>query len=501
MRAAAAVSPPLSAGAAALFLRLAALLPAESDPWVVGGFLRDALLGRESRDLDLVVRGDAISVARQLADALGGAFVPLDEPHRIARVILGQGEDGWRVDLSALRGDLVEDLGHRDFTINAMAVPLGSLQESDWRASLIDPLGGVQDLQRRLVRAVGPAVFREDGVRLLRAVRLASSLGFEIEPATRALMRRDAVVLEGVAGERVRDEFLLVLSHTNALGFLLLMDDLGLLSRVLPDLESGRGVTQPKEHAWDVFTHGLQAVGAVEGLLERRWEPSWALDDVPWNEERRHFFQQVASDGHTRATLLKLAGLLHDVGKPATRSVEPSGRIRFRGHHTLGASLARDALQRLRLSGRGVQMVEAMVRHHLRPGQLSPDGQLPTPRAVYRYFRDVGDVAVDTVYLNLADYLAARGPLLERQEWAAYAGKVRAVLEMGLVQKEPQRAHRLLTGDDLMAALRLPPGPLIGQVLEVLREAQAAGEVTTQGEALALARKLLASQAGRGRHA
>ena len=465
----------------------------------MGGFLRDALLGRTTYDLDLTVPGDALDVARHLADALGGAFVLLDQPRQIARVVVqapGMTQDhdvAWRVDLASLQGDRLQDLARRDFTIDAMSVPLGTLLTAEWQSSILDPFGGRTDLERRIVRAVSPGVFLEDGIRLLRAVRLAASLGFEIEAGTCELIRQDASALAAVSGERIRDELLAILATNQAAGSVHLLDDLKLLCQVVPELEEGRGVTQPREHYWDVFRHNVETVGAVEGLLERTWEPLWALEEVPWGDDLSTHFQEVVGEGHTRGTLLKLAGLLHDIAKPATRTVEPEGRIRFRGHHSQGATTARHILQRLRLGKRSIRMLEAEIEHHLRPGQMSQGTELATARAVFRYFRAAGDVAIDTLYLNLADYLAARGPHLEQREWVVYTGMVRHILETGLAQEPATPKTQLVDGDDLMADLSLSPGPLIGQLLDAIREAQATAEVATREAALALAREMLAS--------
>ena len=467
----------------------------------MGGLVRDALLGRQTRDLDITVTADTVAVARHLADALGGAFVLLDEPRQIARVVVQHGGESWHVDLASLQGDRLQDLARRDFTIDAMSVPLSMLLAGDWRSNVLDPFGGMRDLEGRVVRAVSPGIFQEDGLRLLRAVRLAASLEFDIEAGMRDLIRRDASILAGVSGERVRDELLAILVSRQAVGHAYLLDDLGLLCKVVPELEEGRGVTQPKEHHWDIFHHNVETVGAVEGLLERTWEPSWALEAVPWCDALASHFQEVAGEGHTRGTLLKLAGLLHDIGKPATRTVDTEGRIRFLGHHGQGAIMAGAILQRLRFSRRSTRMIEAEIQHHLRPGQMSQGDELATQRAVYRYFRSAGDVAIDTLYLNLADYLAARGPLLEREEWADYTGKVRHILETGLAQEQPPRRPPLVNGNDLMAMLHLAPGPLVGRLLEAIREAQAAGEVSTREAALALAEEMLAAEPGQVTHA
>ncbi len=478
----------------ALLQTVVQVLPPPEEAYLVGGFLRDALLGRATHDIDIAIADDALPAARRLADALGGAPVLLDEPRRIARVVLDEGDGIRHLDVASLQGDLHQDLARRDFTIDAMAVPLHLYLTGHWQGGILDPFDGRQDLERGVIRALNPAVFQDDGARLLRAVRLASLLGFKLEESTRSLIQRDAAALDGVSAERLRDELLAILAIPGASASVYLMDDLGLLCRLVPELEQGRDIQQPKEHYWDVFRHNVETVGAVESLLERRWDPPWVLDQVPWDGAQEEHFREVVSDGHTRATLCKLAGLLHDVAKPATKTVEPSGRIRFLGHNTQGAAIARSVLQRLRFSGRGVQMIELMVDLHLRPGQMSQGVELPTPHAVYRFLRRAGDVALDVIYLNLGDYLAARGAYLERTEWSAYAGMVRHILETGRSQQQTVAQPRLLDGHDLMDLLGIEPGPQVGLLLEAVEEARAAGEVNTREEALALAGEHLASR-------
>ena len=464
-------------------------LSMKPEPHVVGGFLRDVLLDRSTNDLDLVIDGDALVAASHLANVAGGTFIVLDEARQIARVVLSHKGETWRLDLSSMNGDLLENLARRDFTIDAMSIPLGKLLADDWQESIVDPFGGRADLEANLVRVVTPDVFKEDGGRLLRAVRLAASLSFNIEAVTRCLIRRDATFLSTTSGERIRDELLAILSSFNAVRHVYILDELKLLSQIFPELEEGRGVTQPKEHYWDVFWHNVETVGAIEGLLERTLMPAWILEPVKWNEDLCAYFHEVVGDGHTRSTLLKLAGLLHDISKPATRSVSETGRIRFYGHHSHGAIVAHNILQRLRMSKRSAHIIETSIEYHLRPGQMSQGTELPTDRAVYRYFRSAGEVAIDILYLNLSDYVAARGPLLEKGEWDAYANMVRYIMKTGLTQKKTPEAHRLIDGHRLMKDLNLNPGPLLGQLLQMISEAEAIGEVTTKDEALALAKE------------
>ena len=513
----AATPGPLERKAVQLLQALGAFFAARDvEAYLVGGFVRDSLLGLHSHDIDVAVAGDTQTLARVLAQALDGSFVPLDPEHGIFRIVLrddaarreatdqngNPNETGetWHVDLSAMQGDIQQDLARRDFTVNAMAVsfPVASKSPPEW--PVLDPLGGLTDLLRnRVVRAVSPVAIQEDPVRALRAVRLTARLGFTIEPDTQALMSREAPRLTGAAPERVRDELLGILAQPGASSSLSVLDGLGLLDAVLPELSKGRGVTQPFEHYWDVFDHSIQAVGMVEHVLHRGYrEEDEAGRSIPWEPWLDDHLAQEVSDGHTRATILKLTALLHDVAKPETKTVDPSGRARFLGHTTLGAEMAEAILKRLRLSRRGIGMVRMMVEEHLRPGQLAQRGQHPTLKAIYRYFRDLEDVAVDTLYLSLADYLAARGPTLDLEDWHSHCDRIAFTLQEGTHQAEPRRIPKLVDGHDLTTLFKLQPGPRFRPLLEIVREAQATGVITSREEALALVKRTLKKEAPEG---
>jgi poly(A) polymerase len=472
------------------------------EAYVVGGFLRDALLGRESHDVDLAVAADPLSLGRQLADALGGHFFALREEHKAARIVLPDGEAVRSIDLLPLRVDIEADLAQRDLTINAMAVPIEGLAR-ERLPSIIDPYGGKRDLAERVVRMVRPDTFRADPLRLLRAVRLCAELGFTLESQTAAVMAENAPLLSRVAPERQRDELMRILATSRAAAGLRLADELGLLGPLLPEVTATKGEEQPKEHQWEVFDHSVETVAALDVLLgsekpaDGRWARLWRelwekMEEFP--AVREHFREEV-SQGHSRAALLKLAALLHDIAKPETRTIDDNGRMRFFGHAQAGALRSAAVARRLRFSGAEVRQTEAMVKEHLRPLQIAQDGP-PSRRALYRYFRDTGEAAIDVLFLSLADHLATVGPRLDWDDWRAHLGVVGFILAWRF-QEELAAPSRLVTGHDLMDALGLAPGPLVGRLLETVEEAQAAGEVTTREQALALAGQELERMEGR----
>ena len=485
--------------------------------YLVGGFLRDSLINGEMdcpgdspghHDLDIAVPANVQSVqdlGRDLARHLDGVCQPHNLARDVYQVIVNSPTERASgetvVDLVRYGSSIEEDMGRRDFTANALALPLDhpclSSGDSDdwpipageWAGDLVDPFGGRADVAHKRLRMVNEEVFLDEPGRLLRGPRLAGRLKFMLEPATARQIRADAAQLERVAPERVRDELMAMLARDEARGQLEVLDRLGLLCRIIPELELTKGVDQPSAHYWDVWNHSLHTVEYAE-LVTRGHQNSAIYSLAPWSAETADYFREEVGDGFNRRAVLKLAGLLHDIAKPQTKGPDQTGRIRFLGHSQLGAEMVTERLSRLRFSSRTVSMVARMVEHHLRPSQLRHGQEEPTPRAVHRYYRDLQDVAVDTIYLALADYLAAKGPEIIADHWASHARMLANVLQAGREQAPAEGPQRLVNGHDLMHHLGLPPGPGIGRLLEQIDEARAAGEIATREEALALAATL-----------
>lgn len=450
------------------------------EAYLVGGIVRDALLGRKTADIDIAIAADALDVAAQAADAFGGHFVLLDAENRVGRVVLPD----WELDFSSFEGTIDQDLARRDFTVNAMAVNLHRLLTGKSEARLIDPFKGTDDLSAGVIRAVQEDIFTADPARLLRAVRHAAELDFKIEKSTEVLIQRDAPLISNVAGERIREELLRILAVPGGEA-LSDLDNLGLLTVIFPELAAAKGVEQPIEHAWDVFDHSLKTVTAVDFVLRRgKWEfqGKEALDTVPWTPALEKYFAGEVSHGSTRRSLLKLAGLLHDIAKPQTKTTEAGGRVRFLGHPLDGAAVAVTMLTRVRFSAKEIKLIEMVIEQHMRPTQMSREA-LPTPRAIYRFFRDTGDAGIDILFFSLADHLAARGPTLDIGHWREHTGMIEYVVNQRLERETVTLSSKLVDGNDLIEKFGLKPGPELGEILEALREAQAVGEVNSREEA------------------
>lgn len=459
--------------------------------YVVGGFVRDQQSGRDTADIDIAVSNAAPRLAREIADAFGGKYVLLNEANNIARVVLQDSQNIRYLDFSQISDNIETDLARRDFTINAMAIELGALVSGSF--NIIDPFHGQADLDSRLIRSVSDKTFQEDSVRLLRAIRLSKEMGFEIEAKTEKLIVKDAKLVENVPGERIREELLRLFSLAGSADTLRYMDELGLLTRIIPELSAMKGVEQPKEHYWHVFDHSIETVATTAFLLrEDCWECASGdlLKSTPWSTDISTHFDEEISSGSNRRILLKLGGLLHDIAKPTTKTIEETGKMRFLGHGKLGALMVVAILERLRFSSREVKLVQNLVYHHLRPAQMSNEG-LPTHRAIFRYFRDTDGAGIDILFLALADYLATSGPNLNISEWNQHNEMINFILSEHSRQETEVIPVKLIDGHDIIYTLGISPGPIVGELLAEVREAQVAGDLRTKEEAIALARQCM----------
>jgi putative nucleotidyltransferase with HDIG domain len=456
-----------------------ALVAVARDPaWLVGGAVRDRALGRPTDDYDVAVNGDARELAREFARATDAHAFALSEAFGVWRVV---GRDHrWQVDvLPVLRGSIENDLAGRDFTINAMAEPLGG-------GPFVDPFGGMSDLTEQRLRMVSGDAFAADPLRVLRLVRLACELGFSVETATAAAAHASRAGLAQVAPERVFAELKRIVIADRALDGLALMDEIGATDVVLPEVSHMRGVEQSVYHHLDVYEH-TRAV--VQGVIDLERTPEvWVGEHA---EAISRFLAEPLANELTRGQALRFGALLHDVAKPATRSVTPEGRVTFIGHDAVGADTAVGVLARLRASERLREHVAALTRHHLRLGFLVREMPLER-RTIYRYLRACEPVEVDVTLLSVADRLATRGRVAD-EAIARHLELARQLLGEALSwHSDPPRPP--LRGDELSRAIGLRPGRELGRILAELEEASFAGEISSREQAIARARELLAAR-------
>jgi len=447
------------------------------EAWLVGGAVRDRLLGRRTEDVDIALDGDPRAAAQRIARATGGAAFRLSGAFGAWRVV-GPGH-GWHLDLVPLReGDIAADLAARDFTINAMAEPLGG-------GDLVDPHGGRADLESRRVRMVSEAALADDPLRTLRAARVATELELEIEPATAAAVTAHVPAIDRVAPERVFAELKRIVTADGARRGLELMEALGLTAAVLPELAALRGVEQNVFHHADVLDHTLEVLDAVAALERDPAAAGLGEQAAPVAE----LLAEPLADELTRGGAMRFAALLHDAAKPQTRGIRADGRVTFIGHDRAGADLARRVLRRLRASQRLGEYVAAVCLHHLRVGFLVHERPLDR-RAVWRYLRATAPYSPEVTVFTVADRLATRGRGAD-EAIAAHLEVARRLLAHALAERAAGPQPPLIRGDELARELDLPPGPRLGELLAQLEEDRYAGAVTTPEDAVRRARELL----------
>ncbi len=455
-----------------------------SRSWLVGGAVRDRLLGRETADYDVAVEGDVPEVARRVAGAVGAFSFELSHGFGAWRIVPrpSSGAQPWQLDLlPVLNGSIEADLAQRDLTVNALAQPLG-------HDDVIDPFGGLRDLNEHRLRMVAADAFDRDPLRTLRLVRLSGELAFAVEAATAEQARNSAPGLEQVSPERIFEEFKRVVCAPEPGVGLGLMDELGITAVVLPELWELRGVDQSRFHHLDVRDHTLSVLAEA---VELQRAPDRHLGACAQAVDG--FLSAPLANGLTRWQALRFGALLHDIAKPQTRDVTAEGRVTFMGHDVAGSETALAILTRMRASSRLREHVAGLVRHHLRLGFLVHSAPLGR-RDIYRYLKACRPVEVDVTVLSVADRLATRGDRAEEAIDAHLRLADEMICEALQWLAEPPRPP--VRGDELAAALGVAPGPAIGTLLAELEEAAFAREISSPEEAIARARELAGGPAG-----
>lgn len=467
----------------------------EAQPvYLVGGTVRDAVMGRPVHDVDLAVAAGAIPLTFRLARVLGASAFALDGERDVGRILVK--DERITLDIARFRGpDLEADLLGRDFTINAMALPAAGQSVEE----IIDLHGGLSDLQAGVIRAIHPRSIDDDPIRGLRAARFAAQFGFRMTDETAAAARDVAQrLLDQTSAERLRDELSRMLTCGAPHHAITLLHHLGLLPVVLPSVAALDGVAQSPPHHEDVLQHTLSVLrylAQVEALLDGATnDANWAtaIDGLlsPFRTGLQEHLAGEVDGGFEGRLLLLWAGLLHDVGKRDTQTVDVAGRIRFLNHDEVGAHMATRILHDLSFSNEAVRRVKTIVAGHMRPLYLAAERHLPSRRIIYRYFRSLRGAGLDVGLLAIADHLATYDGIGDEEEWSTLMAVIAALFGTYFDDHDQTVAPaRLLDGGSIMALLDAPPGHEIGRLLRLLEEAQAAGEITTREEAVAFIRR------------
>ena len=453
--------------------------------YLVGGFLRDVTLGITKNDFDFAIEKNALKFARDFATKIHGAYVLLDQEHGCARVVKKKNKVLYTFDFANFRAKTFKgDLAHRDFTINTLFCDLAKLTDTtDVTEAIKDVQGGMKDLNAKCIRMVAPQTFQEDPLRMMRAFSLKAVLGFKIDPPTLKQIKQDKDLIRTVSYERIREELFKILESLRAASNLKAMDRIGLLAKIIPQIRVMARCTQGGYHHLDVWPHSLETVVQLEKILRQfhlkkdtGFHFTGGLD----------YLNETLGGSRSRQALMKLAALLHDIGKPDTRKVKEGGGFSFHGHEHVGRNIVRCVARLLKLSTQERYALEDMVRWHLRPGYLSNLKQ-PSERMLFRYFRDTKNEAASIALLSLADQRATCGPMTTETDQKHHENICLNVTQQYFKKKQEKPMTRLISGHDLIKHLKLKPSPLFSKILLTVEEQQSLGKVTNKQQALALA--------------
>lgn len=455
--------------------------------YLVGGAIRDFLLGRPlGKDFDFVAKGDVEGLAKEVALEAGGHAFPLDETFGTWRVILKKKKKKTDLDFSPLRGkDIFEDLRQRDFTLNALAIPLKDMARPG-EPSFIDPLEGLKDIRKGILRANSEESLRQDPLRMLRAFRFASTLKFSLEDETLGMIRTNRELIRRSAGERIRAEFFMALGEEDADLFLRRVHQAGLLGEIFPEVREWESLNAGTGSSLSLLDHALRTVEAAEFIL-------FHLQDLYPHEAAllRNHLSQTEEEGIFRRALFKFIAFFHDSGKTATASQDQrSGSPRFLDHDQEGQKINTAIARRLKLSRRCIRIISELTRQHMRIQGLAKAQEL-TGRARYRFFQDLGREGLDLCILSLANMLAS-SPLELKWPFPPQMSKelknIKKITDdlLSYYADEFTRkpARPLMDGNEIMVSLGIAQGKIVGSLLDKLKEAEISGKVRTKEDAL-----------------
>lgn len=448
------------------------------DIWLVGGFLRDnhLKLKKDFVDFDFCVEKDVLAVVKEFSKKISSKFIVLDREQGSFRVILKKKGKFYTYDFSKMRGeDFKSDLSLRDFTINTLAVNLRIA-----KPKLIDLFGAKRDLSRKIIRVVNEEVLFDDALRILRGFSFMVNYGFRIEVKTLRAMAKFKRFLKNVSGERINEELFKMLSCERSYYAFKKMDELRILDEIIPYVSKARGVYQGKFHHLDVWPHSLETLRQFELIYRRLFKNK---------KEVAAYLNQELAQGRKRIQVLKLACLLHDIGKPRAKRRKQKRTI-FHTHEKIGREMSEEIARRLRLSLKETEVLKKLVFWHLRPGYLA-DQKIPSRRAGYRFFRDTGEEGVSVIILSLSDWRATRGPLIDMTKRKGHERVMLKLISGYFLAKANRPLPVLVDGYDIMRKFSLQPSALIGDILRKIKEEQALGKISTRSEAYQVARKVV----------
>jgi len=443
------------------------ILPENAHAYIVGGYLRDLILQTETYDMDYALIGvNVVQFAKDFAAKVGGYFVMLDEKNEIARVVMP--DKKHHADFAKCVGNTIEqDLARRDFSINSMAYDIKT-------GKFIDIFGGYEDIKSKTIRIFDKKNIKDDPLRILRAYRFASKYDFKTEEKSQRILDENYKLMNSakIAKERIRVEFLKLLEGKHSAEILQKMKENKFLYEIFEELEAQEKIPPNAHHHLNLIDHSIETVRQLEKLFEQK------------SECLQNFIGGDLTTGISRIAFLKLAALLHDLGKPQTWEIDPENhRHRFIKHDEIGAEIAKKMLKRLKYSNNEIKYVTKLIKHHIYPSHILRSEV--TEKAIMRMFRRLEGETVDTILLAKADRLSARGvEITDEIVNKNLHGLCELLEKYKIAQKTLKPLEKLLSGDEIMQILGINEGKMLGNIIKQLKEAQISGDIITKKDAI-----------------
>jgi tRNA nucleotidyltransferase/poly(A) polymerase len=434
-----------------------------NEGYLVGGSVRDILMGKSYLDRDIAIK-NAYDFARRLEERFNATFIELDAENKIYRLVL---EDKINyLDISEIQGENIEeDLARRDFTINAIAINLSS-------GDVIDPFNGQIDIKNKIIRHIKDTNFTDDPLRILRAFRFASITGFDITKETKYCIDKYKHLLLNPAKERINYELMKLFGGYNCSNVLLKMDEFGILEEIFPCINDMKKVPPNTHHHLDLFNHVVETVRNIENLY------------LNSNELVKNHLDKIDFGGFPRLSHLKIAGFLHDIGKYSTWTIEESGRHRFIKHDDVGAKMCVSLLRDMKFSKKQIEYISTMIKTHIYPSNVIDAPEL-NDKVMMRYLRKMEENVIDNIILAKADRLSAQGEAITEEIINKNLAGLDKLLNFYLEKRETMKPlPKLVDGYEVMQILNIKQSPLLGEILNSLKEAQINGDINTREEAL-----------------
>lgn len=448
--------------------------------WLVGGFLRDIVLAKDKdlRDFDFCVEKNVLAFVKQFSKEINSKFIVLDEAEQAYRVILKKKLKIYTYDFTLMRAaNIYEDLGLRDFTINTLALDL-----LDAKSQVLDYFGAIADINKGIIKSPKMEVLHQDPLRVLRGFSFMVNYGFRIEKNTQKAMVKYKKLIKNVSRERINEELFKIFSSPRSYLAIKMMDDLRIIDEVIPQITKTRKVRQGGFHHLDVWDHSLEALKEFELLYQKY---------ISRKKEILDYLNEPLAENRPRFEIIKLACLLHDIGKPIAKKKKGKRTI-FHTHEKIGRDMAEVIAKTLKVSFREKEVLKKLIFWHLRPGYLA-DQITPTKRAIYHFFRDTEEEGVSVILLSLSDWRATRGPLTNFKKRKRHEKIMLGLIDTYFRDKKKKPFVKLVDGYDIMRKFNLEPSILVGKILKKIKEEQVLSRIKTKTDAYELAKRMVKS--------